>query len=177
MGFFHTIHDEARRRNLQFLVIGGLAVNLHGHARDTADIDLLVLNETRALWLEIFKGLGYTIFRDGGIFIQLDPPEKGAWPVDLMLVNAATFAKMMQASQEEDVYGARLRIPCLQHLLTLKVHALKNSHAGRFMKDFMDVENLIRIHKLDIRSEEYRVMFLKYGTPELYEKIIRASSG
>lgn len=176
MGFFQTIRDEAQKRNLQFLVIGGLAVNLHGHSRDTADLDLLVLNETRPLWLEIFKGLGYTIYSDGGVFIQLDPPEKGAWPVDLMFVNAETFTKMMQVSLEEDIFGARLRIPRLDHLLALKVHALKNTHTGRFMKDFMDVENLIRIHKLNIRNEEYRVMFLKYGDAELYEKVIRATS-
>lgn len=176
MGFFQTLRDESQKRNLQFLVIGGLAVNLHGHPRDTADLDLLVLKETRPLWLDLFSGLGYTIYRDGGVFIQLDPPEKGAWPVDLMLVNSETFTQMMLASLEEDVYGAVLRIPSLDHLLALKVHALKNSHVGRFMKDFMDVENLIRIRKLNIQSEEYRVLFLKYGDAELYEKVIRATS-
>jgi len=176
MGFFQTVRDEAQKRNLQFLVIGGLAVNLHGHSRDTADLDLLVFKETRSLWLELFAQLGYTIYHDGGVFIQLNPPEQGAWPVDLMLVNGETFTQMMQASLEEDIFGALLRIPRLDHLLALKVHALKNGHAGRFMKDFMDVENLVRIRKLNIQSAEYRVLFLKYGDAELYEKVIRATS-
>ena len=176
MGFFQTIRDEAQKRNLRFLVIGGLAVNLHGHSRDTGDLDLLVLKETRPAWLEIFGGLGYTVYRDAGIFLQLTPPKEGAWPVDLMFVNSGTFTPMMQAALEEDIYGARLLIPSLDHLLALKIHAMKNGHVGRFMKDFMDVENLIRIHKVDVRSEKCRLLFLKYGDAELYEKIIRASS-
>ena len=174
MGFFQTIRDEAQKRNLRFLVIGGLAVNLHGHSRDTGDLDLLVLKETRPAWLEIFGGLGYTVYRDAGVFLQLTPPQEGAWPVDLMFVNSDTFTQMMQGAVEEDIYGSRLLIPSLDHLLTLKLHALKHSHVGRFMKDFMDVENLIRINKLDVRSEKYRLLFLKYGNAELHEKIIRA---
>ena len=67
-------------------------------------------------------------------------------------------------------------IPTLEHLLALKLHARKHTHAGRYLKDFLDVQNLVRINKIDLRSEKVRQMFLKYGTMELYEKISRACS-
>jgi len=35
------------------------------------------------------------------------------------------------------------------------------------------VENLVRIHALDVRSEKWKQLFLKYGTLEIYEKISR----
>ena len=44
----------------------------------------------------------------------------------------------------------------------------------RFLKDFLDVENLIRINGLDVKSENVRQLFLKYGTVELYEKVSRS---
>ena len=174
MKFFETIDTETRKRNLRFLVIGGLAVNLYGYSRDTADLDLLIRVPDRETWLGLFSELGYTIHKDAGVFLQLLPPKQGAWPVDLMLVQEGTFATMFTASHEEDLYGTRSRIPSLEHLIALKLHALKNGRFERFLKDFLDTENLILINGLDIKTENMRQLFAKYGTMELYDKVSRS---
>lgn len=176
MPLFEQIHTEARARGLDFLVIGGLAVNFYGYSRDTADLDLLIPRESRALWEELLSGLGYTAERDAEVFSQWAPPQQGQWPVDLMLVRETTFAPMLAESREVDMYGEQLRIPSLQHLLALKLHALKHTRAHRFLKDFQDVEGLVRINQIDLRSETIRQLFLKYGNLELYEKVLRACS-
>jgi hypothetical protein len=59
-------------------------------------------------------------------------------------------------------------------LIALKLHALKNGRFERFLKDFLDTENLILINRLDIKSENMRQLFAKYGTMELYDKISRS---
>jgi hypothetical protein len=171
--FFETIDAETRRQNLQFLVVGGLAVNLHGYSRDTADLDLLICGDQREQWLDLFSRLGFVVYNDGGNFIQLASQEHAAWPVDLMLVQGKTFAPMFAASRQVDLYGTLSRIPSLEHLIALKLHALKNGRADRFLKDFLDVENLIRINRLDMKSENIRQLFVKYGTMELYDKASR----
>jgi len=38
----------------------------------------------------------------------------------------------------------------------------------------LDVENLVRVNKVDLRSEPVRQLFLKYGNTELYEKVSSA---
>ena len=174
MKFFETIDTETRKRQLQFLVIGGLAVNLYGYSRDTADLDLLICAGQRESWLELFSQLGYSIYQDGGNFIQLASEQQTAWPVDLMLVQEKTFAPMFAASREVDLYGTHSRIPSLEHLIALKLHALKNTRFDRFLKDFLDVENLIRTNKLDLKSENIRQLFARYGTMELYDKVSRS---
>ena len=176
MGLFQAIDLEARKRQLQYLVIGGLAVNFHGYSRDTADLDLLVHHDSRAQWLSLFADLGYSVFRDEDAFIQLSPPRRGAWPVDLMMVREPTFRPIFGHGKEVEMYGARVLIPTLEHLLALKLHALKHAHAGRFLKDFLDVENLVKVNKVDLRSNGLRQMFLKYGKMELYERISCACS-
>jgi len=174
MSLFQQLNEEAQRGQRQFLVIGGLAVNFHGFPRDTADLDLLIRQDAREPWLSFFLKLGYTIYQDKQVFIQLSPPKAGAWPVDLMLVGEPTFRQMMDSSLDVEMYGARVRIPVLEHLLALKLHALKHGHAGRFMKDFLDVENLVRANRLDLNAGPVRRLFLKYGNAELYEKVSRA---
>jgi hypothetical protein len=174
VSFFATIEKETRRRRLPFLVIGGHAVNLYGFARETADLDFLVCSEDRSSWMTLFADLGYHIFSEAPHFLQLASDKDAAWPVDLMFVQSATFQPMLEASRVVEFYGTASRIPTLEHLIALKLHVLKNTRPHRFLKDFLDVENLIRINHLDIKSENIRRLFEKYATMELYEKMSAA---
>ena len=174
MNLFQTLNNKAQKRRLRFLVIGGLATNCYGYSRDTVDLDLLIQREKRQEWLDLLVALGYTVRADGGAFIQLTPPKAGAWPVDLMMVRESTFRPMLEQSKQVELFNARMTIPALEHFLALKLHALKHTQAGRFLKDFLDVEHLVRGNKIDLKSESVRQLFLKYGTQDLYEEILRA---
>src|SRR5512139_2387479 len=135
MGLFLEINSAAQARKLDFLVIGGLAVIFYGYSRDTADLDLLVQRKDRNAWLELMLQLKYTVANERENFFQFVPPQQGAWPVDLMLVKEATFGPMLAAAREVEMYGVSLRIPSLQNLLALKLHALKHGRADRYFKD------------------------------------------
>ena len=91
-----------------------------------------------------------------------------------LLVQEKTFAPILAASREADFFGIMSRVPSLEHLIALKLHALKNTRMSRFLKDFLDVEYLIRLNRLDIQSENNRALFDKYETPDLYEKVSRS---
>lgn len=174
MNLFDAIHEKARERQLRFLIIGGLAINHYGYSRDTSDLDLFISRNDRASWQDLLSGLGYSEYHDGGSFIQYRPPANTAWPVDLMLVQEKTFAGIFDESREANLYGQNTRVPSLEHLLALKIHSLKNTQAHRYLKDFLDVENLIQLNRLDIKSPNIRELFVKYGSDDLYEKISRS---
>lgn len=173
MNFFETLDREARARQLPFLVIGGFAVVVHGYARTTGDLDLLVGKTAREAWLDLAGALGYTLFHDGGTFLQLSAPSGTFWPLDLMLVGEATFAGMMAESQEAPLGSVVLRVPSLRHLLALKCHALKTTPAHRVLKDLQDVTTLVDANRLDVRDEQFKQLVLKYGHAELYERLVR----
>lgn len=171
MSFFETIHQKATQRRLRFLVIGGLAVNHYGYSRDTSDLDFFISVDDRSEWMKLLEDFGYVSHNDGGNFIQFNPPAQNAWPVDLMLVQEKTFAPILDASQSADFFGVKTLVPSLEHLIALKLHALKNTRMSRFLKDFLDVEYLIRINRLDLKSKKICELFDKYGTPDLYDKV------
>ena len=85
----------------------------------------------------------------------------------------ATFDRMWQASEERDFGGVRARVPCLDHLLALKLHALKQSLPHRTSKDAEDVETLCRRNGLNLSDPRYEQLFLKYGSRELYDSFVR----
>ena len=95
----------SKDQKLEFLVIGGHAVNAYGYARETSDVDFLVRKEDRSGWEAAFVSIGYTIFRDAPTFLQLSAPEGSPWPVDLMFVNDRTFQSIRRSERNGSVSG------------------------------------------------------------------------
>jgi len=69
--------------------------------------------------------------------------------------------------------GASVRMVSLKHLLALKLHVLKQGKIHRFLDDLMDVVELVKVNRLDLRDAELHDLFLKYGSAEIYEKVLR----
>jgi len=157
---------------LPFLLIGGYAVAAHGHTRPTYDVDFMVLRHQRDKWNERFQAAGLELYAENDIFAQYGRGED-QWGLDLMFVKQETFDEMWEASLEAEFDGVSARVPSLDHVLALKLHALKQSLPHRTAKDAGDVEIMLRRNNIDLQTERYKELFLKYGTEEIYETFCR----
>lgn len=157
---------------LQFLIIGGYAVAAHGHTRATFDVDFLVREQDRAAWVARLLSSGLILFGETKAFAQFTHPQGGDG-LDLMFVNASTFDLLWSASEERVFEGSRARVPGLDHLLALKLHALKQALPHRTARDAEDIEILVRRNGLNLREPRYEALFLKYGTREIYDTMLR----
>lgn len=146
---------------------------VHGHPRNTFDIDLIIRRVDRTRWEDLARQMGYSFHREGPTFVQFNPPNPELLPLDLMLVGDETFAKLMADAVPGPASAAGAKVVSLRHLLALKCHAIKHGHKGRIVKDADDVINLIQANRLDIDAAEIRELFLKHGTTDLYEKVQR----
>jgi predicted nucleotidyltransferase len=164
---------EWNNAGLRCLIIGAHALSFYGVTRETADIDLLISREDRSAWDAQLIRAGYKLFHGGENFAQFTPPATGAWPLDLMLVREETFTKMFAEARAVVIRSKSFLVPSLDHLLALKLHALKHTHPRRTIKDFQDVLELIHSNpeNLAIESQRIRLMFERYGTNEWYEKV------
>jgi hypothetical protein len=59
--FYYDILDKLYRTNVRYLIVGGLAVNLHGVPRVTQDIDLIISTDLQNVEIlcNCLKELGY----------------------------------------------------------------------------------------------------------------------
>src|SRR5215813_3158160 len=167
---FMKLAEEAPA--LQFLIIGGYAVAAHGHTRATFDVDFLVCQVDREAWLSRLAAAGLKRFGETNAFAQFTQPEGGDG-LDLMFVDEPTFDQMWRMSEQRDFGGRLGRVPCLDHLLALKLHALKQALPHRTSKDAEDVEMLIRRNRVNLSEARYHQLFLKYGSQELYDTFVR----
>lgn len=161
----------AQEPRLRFLIIGGWAVAAHGHTRSTYDVDFMVSKAARELWMNRARNAGLACFAEQEQFAQFTQSDGDGF--DLMFVAPETFEKMWSQSVESDFNGVTARVPCLDHMLALKLHAIKKSLPHRTSKDMEDVELMIRRNGVNLKSKPYEELFLKYGTREIYETYLR----
>tara|TARA_B100000315_G_scaffold258184_1_gene309440 strand:+ start:1922 stop:2416 length:495 start_codon:yes stop_codon:yes gene_type:complete len=59
--FYEEVFDKLNRSHINYVVVGGVALVLHGVVRLTADLDLMVHLENHNLkqFIDVMKGLGY----------------------------------------------------------------------------------------------------------------------
>lgn len=157
---------------LPFLIIGGYAVAAHGHTRATFDVDFLVRAANRDEWFARLESAELKLFAQTKTFAQFSQSREGDG-LDLMFVDEATFDRLWQSSETRDFGGVAARVPCLDHLLALKLHALRQAQAHRTSKDADDVEVLLRRNQINLRAAHYEQLFLKYGNREIYDTFLR----
>jgi hypothetical protein len=116
--------------------------------------------QTSAPWAAALRHLGG---------IESKQPQQ--WNLDLMLVPEDTFARLLEAAKPANLEGAAVVVPSLEHLLALKIHALKHGHGLRVLKDMTDVAQLMTVNRVDPKSAWLIGLFEKHGTPELHERI------
>lgn len=156
MAVFEPIFRALNEAGVRYVVVGGLAVVLHGHARLTADVDLIVdLDEAqaaRAIDALVACGLrprvpvdprGFSVraireswVRDRGmqVFSMFDPinPLRS---VDLFAEHLIPFEDLWSRSAQVDLRGTVVHIASIPDLITLK------GSAGR-PQDLADIEKL-----------------------------------
>ncbi|MEO6971578.1 MAG: hypothetical protein ABI217_11880 [Chthoniobacterales bacterium] len=152
--------NEAR---VQYLIVGGLAVNAHGYERLTKDVDLVIGlepdNITRGLHALIDIGYALSIPVTPEEFAEAERREewrreKGMvvlklWsdlhrrtPIDVFIYEPFNFSSEYAAAKWEPVLGSVLA-PVVQYQILLKM----KREAGR-PQDLADIADLEEIEKL-----------------------------
>jgi hypothetical protein len=175
MTIAEIIAQCGKETKMPFLIIGGVAIVAHGYQRDTLDLDYLTRQSDRAAWRDALKALGYGIAHEHEHFDQF-ASTRGWMDLDLMYVNERTFDTMFSASEVKEMGSVSGRFPSLEHLIALKLHVLKQNIPHRMLGDMDDVINLLLVNRVDLRQDKWQQLFMKYGSLELYEKVLRATA-
>ncbi len=155
-----SILTSLAAERIRFLVVGGVAVVLHGHPRMTADLvlDLEVANATRALEILASKGfrprppVPLTSFADPDIrrawieekgltVFSLWSPSMPGTEVDLFVQEPFDFGDTYARAEFVTLAGVSVPVLALHDLITLK------RGVGR-AKDMADVEALEEIARI-----------------------------
>jgi hypothetical protein len=141
-------------RRIEYALCGGMAMGVHGHARTTIDIDIMILSESQEAVIEVAKNLGYNIrgkdltFAGGAIEIRrvskIDPESGDLLSLDLLLVTPE-IRVTWESRANADWEGGNLSVISRDGLVKLK--KLRNS-----LQDIADIDALEREEERNAQS-------------------------
>ena len=69
--------------------------------------------------------------------------------------------------------GQQVLLPRPEHLVALKLHAIRSPTRGKPEIDWEDIRQIVQICALDPEEESFRALILRYGGVDALEKIRR----
>jgi predicted nucleotidyltransferase len=158
---FEAVFQALNDRGARYVLVGGLAVVMHGHLRATGDVDLIVdlgagevektLTALDAAGFRPYAPVPASDFanpekrrawaQDKGMLVFSLRPEAGVPLVDLFLEHPIPFDELWARSLVATLRGVPVRVASIDDLVTLK------RMAGR-PEDLTDAEALLEIKRI-----------------------------
>lgn len=167
---FELIVKRLPEAGIDFLMIGGHAVNYYGYVRATMDVDFMIAVEQVSAVREVMKASGFTNVSEYENVIFFAQPDS-ALRVDFLPVDAETMSELLLRAASVDYAGVSLRIPCLEDLIAMKLFALKNGSAKREQRDSEDVVQLVLEHGWNL-DQQLKPLCLQFADEPLYETLV-----
>ena len=171
---FHLISDLTQEEGVSCVLIGGFAINHYRVTRQTADVDFLITKEGFDKISGLLEKAGYKKALLQENFAQFESSKLSLLDVDFMFVDRETLTKIIKEGEKLKIVGQTFTVPSLFHLIALKLHSIKHNSKIRLTKDLPDIINLIRINEINVKDKDFRELCLKYGTEEIYNKILES---
>lgn len=160
---FKFLNENLKRQNIDFVLIGGFALQAAGITRTTRDIDLLVPSENVAEIKNLMLAHGYELIHESEDVLNFVGKKFDLGRVDFLVAHREYAANMLKRAEEKAVFEGRFKIKVLriEDLIGLKVQSSSND-PKRMEQDMADIKSLIRNHyfKLDMKLvKEYFTLF------------------
>jgi hypothetical protein len=158
-------------RGFPLAVVGGLGLHAYGITRATFDLDLITEAAVQGDLVVFLERDGYeTLHRSAAYSNHLHrEPEGGR--LDFIYVDQETSRRLFAGCRPLlTLGGRRALVPRPEHLVAMKVQAMKND-PSRALQDMADVQALLRLP--DVDQAEARGYFDHAGLSEEYDAIRR----
>ena len=159
---YEKVFEALNGARVRYLVAGGMAVVLYGHARLTIDLDLILdLSRTNVLrFVRAMKVIGYQPrppvrgedFADlkireswrkekhMAVFTFDNPGSSSIEVVDVFVCEPLPFRDMYRQKRVQNVRGIKVPLVSMKHLMALKKKAARD-------KDLLDIQELKKLEK------------------------------
>ncbi|MDZ8119368.1 nucleotidyl transferase AbiEii/AbiGii toxin family protein [Pontiella agarivorans] len=171
---FDVVSTQLPKAGVEFLMIGGHAVNHYGFSRATVDVDFMIVSNDVATVREVMKTAGFTNVSDSDNVIFFGHPEN-PHRVDFLKIEQDSMDKLIKSAEVIDYSGYRLKVPGISDLIAMKLFAVSQGSLQREEKDLLDVVNLVQECGLDLKL--IRELCDRYASDDVYSKVESRMSG
>lgn len=169
---FKMVSDACQKCGSAVILIGGHALSSRGCQRATLDVDFMITERDYGKLKPYLSAEGYRETARTNVAAKWSASSDDLVDIDFIFVDDPTFQGIKKESRTENYDDREILVPSVEHLIALKLHAIKQQPAERELKDLSDIVELIKANQLNVTSEAFKTMCAKFGTSEIYHKIL-----
>ena len=169
------IFHAANAASAELLLIGGHALQRYGYARQTLDVDALIVASKVEAMTETLGQAGYNPTASTQSFVRFRHDSVYLMDIDILLIDAHTMQRMMSESEQLTLHGNPFRVPSLLHLVALKLHAISNN-PDREQRDLADILELLRLNAASVDAAALKDTVSRFAPESLADKILGGAS-
>jgi len=163
-----------REQHARFALAGAVALNAHGMARATVDLDLVVEERVKPALLRFMASLGYEQLKVTEGYSNHLHAEASLGRLDFIYLDPHTADLLFgRARLARPLGDLDVLVPSPEHLAAMKVQAIKNNPSRKF-KEMADIQFLLGLPGVD--EAEIKRYFEKQGLKAVFDEIKRASN-
>lgn len=174
MRFDEVLRTFARffeTEGIRYAVAGGLAIHAWGRSRTTQDIDFVVDGTMQTRVVAFSESIGYKTLHVSSGYSNHEHADLNFGIVDFLYVYGDTADRVFAEASERRIAGeAHAPVPKPEHLIAMKVQAIKNA-PRRVSIDVPDIEYLLGLPGIDRKA--VRDYFDRAGLLRIYDVIER----
>jgi len=171
MTLFDLVSEFTQKLDVPAILIGGFAVNYHGVMRQTQDVDFLMMEQDYNKAQPLFEKAGCQEVIRNNLFARLENKKTLPMELDILFVDQETFEEILDEAETTEIGGKKFKVASLNHLLAMKLHAMKQNLRRRGFRDITDVLDLAEKNRIDVKSKKFEELCLKYAGKEVYRII------
>lgn len=158
-----------RMAGVRYMVIGGIAVSVHGYVRATGDLDIMIAVSDTDSTHEWLITAGYR---------SLDRREdlasyvRDALRLDILYARRSASLALLERREQAGYETLRIPVISLEGLLGLKLQAFHDD--PRRLRDLQDMLELFKANRNRIDIDEVRGYFRLFDRESLLDDILRA---
>lgn len=141
MNLFEKVFRALNKAQIEYIVVGGVAVNLHGYMRFTGDLDILLLLEEKNLkkMAKVMLELGYSerlpvtimelknestvrewIKAKNMNAFSFMPPRNNPLQIDIVMEESLKFDKLSTKKISKKISGVSIPVVSIEDLISMK---------------------------------------------------------
>lgn len=162
MQLFRQVFHALNKAKVKYVVVGGVAANLHGYLRFTGDLDIILLlkEENLKRMEKVMKDLGYSERLPVSIMelkneekvrfwlkeknlkaFTFNPPPQNALQIDIIMEESLEFDKIYPRRVMKKIENISIPIVSVQDFIKMKKKANRE-------QDFLDIEAILKLENL-----------------------------
>ncbi len=167
-----VLFAEFQKKQIDFALVGGLALYFSGAARTTFDADFMIFLTQADAVDRLMKGLGYDCLHKTENVANYASKDPAFGQVDFLFAHRPYALAMLSRAVEREFMNVTVKVLQPEDLIGLKVQSSSNQ-PERLTQDMLDVENLLKGHARTLDWELIETYFRLFDREKEFKNLRR----